>query len=48
MRGFVTWGPDHQAVLLLTVAAAAALILSRQRLKGQEDRGIRRAAWHAT
>jgi len=43
MRGFVTWGPDHQAVLLLTVAASAALILSRQRLKGQEDRRIRRA-----
>ena len=40
--GFVPWGPDHQAVVLLTAVAAAALILGRQHLRGAADHWARR------
>ena len=41
---FAPWGPDHLAVLVLTAAASAALAAGRDRLRGRDDRRIRRAA----
>ena len=40
--GFVPFGPDHQAVVLLTFIAAMAVILGRGHLKGAADRWARR------
>ena len=38
---FVPWGPDHQAVLLLTAIAAMTVILGRRHFEGAADRWAR-------
>lgn len=40
--GFVPWGTDHQAVLLVTALTACALIVGRRRLRAADDRWLRR------
>jgi hypothetical integral membrane protein (TIGR02206 family) len=42
MRGFVPFGPDHQAVLVATAVIAVALVLSRRHLRQANDRWVRR------
>lgn len=41
MRPFVLFGPDHLAVVGALVTLAAALVVSRSRLRTMDDRGIR-------
>ena len=42
VRGFVPFGPDHQAVLAATAVIAVALVLTRRHLRQTNDRWARR------